>query len=182
MVSKPHRGARKHLRTETATHDNHSPRAAWSRTSLRRSRVPVHASEQINPDFRSAAQNQLRFLKLEDDWKSVPMGEEGRVTHEDYWERITYFLEKTIPSAQEYDVRMACHPSVEALSPIVIRMEFRLAELENPARQHGIRLGQVATRQNAINELKRASIVMRAESYRRRLFSEFDRAKEMFLP
>jgi len=70
----------------------------------------------------------------------------------------------------------------EALSPIVIRMEFRLAELENPARQHGIRLGQVATRQNAINELKRASIVMRAESYRRRLFSEFDRAKEMFLP
>jgi hypothetical protein len=35
----------------------------------------------------------------------------------------------------------------EALSPIVIRMEFRLAELENPARQHGIRLGQVATRQ-----------------------------------
>jgi hypothetical protein len=65
----------------------------------------------------------------------------------------------------------------EALSPIVIRMEFRLAELENPARQHGIRLGQVAARQNAINELKRASIVMRAESYRRRLFSEFDRAK-----
>ena len=70
----------------------------------------------------------------------------------------------------------------EALSPIVIRMEFRLAELENPARQHGIRLSQVATRQNAIDELKRASIVMRAESYRRRLFSEFDRAKEMFLP
>src|ERR1019366_12219 len=54
----------------------------------------------------------------------------------------------------------------EALSPTVIRMEFRLAELENPARQHGIRLGQVATRQNSINELKRASIVMRAESYR----------------
>jgi hypothetical protein len=70
----------------------------------------------------------------------------------------------------------------EALSPIVIRMEFRLAELENPARQHGVRLGHVATRRNAINELKRASIVMRAESYRRRLFSEFDRAREGFLP
>src|SRR5580704_19417688 len=39
----------------------------------------------------------------------------------------------------------------ESLSPTVVRMEFRLAELENPARQHGIRLGQVATRQNAIN-------------------------------
>jgi hypothetical protein len=31
-------------------------------------------------------------FKLEDDWKSVPMGGEGRVTHEDYWERITYFF------------------------------------------------------------------------------------------
>jgi len=70
----------------------------------------------------------------------------------------------------------------EFLSPTVVRMEFRLAELENPARQHGVRLGQVATRQNSVDELKRASIVMRAESYRRRLFSEFDRAKEMFLP
>jgi hypothetical protein len=70
----------------------------------------------------------------------------------------------------------------ESLSPTVVRMEFRLAELENPARQHGVRLGQVAARQNSVDELKRASIVMRAESYRRRLFSEFDRAKEMFLP
>jgi MinD-like ATPase involved in chromosome partitioning or flagellar assembly len=32
----------------------------------------------------------------------------------------------------------------QALSPIVIQMEFRLAELENPARQHGVRLSQVA--------------------------------------
>jgi MinD-like ATPase involved in chromosome partitioning or flagellar assembly len=70
----------------------------------------------------------------------------------------------------------------ESLSPTVVRMEFRLAELENPARQYGVRLGQVATRRNSVDELKRASIVMRAESYRRRLFSEFDRAKEMFLP
>jgi MinD-like ATPase involved in chromosome partitioning or flagellar assembly len=70
----------------------------------------------------------------------------------------------------------------ESLSPTVVRMEFRLPELENPARQHGVRLGQVAMRQNSVDELKRASIVMRAESYRRRLFSEFDRAKEMFLP
>jgi mannonate dehydratase len=38
------------------------------------------------------------------------MGDVGRVTHEDYWERITYFLEKIIPAAKENDVRMACHP------------------------------------------------------------------------
>jgi len=50
-------------------------------------------------------------FKLEDDWKSLPMGNTGRVTKEDYWERITYFLEKIIPVAKENDVRMACHPS-----------------------------------------------------------------------
>ena len=50
-------------------------------------------------------------FNLEDDWKNVPMGDEGRVTHEDYWERITYFLEKVIPAAKENDVRMACHPA-----------------------------------------------------------------------
>jgi mannonate dehydratase len=50
-------------------------------------------------------------FKLEDDWKSVPMGDEGRVTYEDYWERITYFLEKIIPAAKAHDVRMACHPA-----------------------------------------------------------------------
>ena len=33
-----------------------------------------------------------------------------------------------------------------------------------------------------VDELKRASLVMRAQSYRRRLFSEFDRAKQVFLP
>ena len=48
-------------------------------------------------------------FKLENDWKILP-GEAGRVTHEDYWERITYFLEKIIPAAKENDVRMACHP------------------------------------------------------------------------
>jgi hypothetical protein len=43
----------------------------------------------------------------------------------------------------------------EALSPIVIRMDFRLAELENPARQHGVRLGQVATTRKAIRDAGR---------------------------
>jgi MinD-like ATPase involved in chromosome partitioning or flagellar assembly len=70
----------------------------------------------------------------------------------------------------------------EAFSPEILQMEFRLAELENPLRQHGIQLGQVADRKAAVEELKRASLVMRAQSYRRRLFSEFDRAKQVFLP
>ena len=70
----------------------------------------------------------------------------------------------------------------EAFTPTVLQMEFRLAELENPLRQHGIQLGQVADRKTVVDELRRASLVMRAQSYRRRLFSAFDRARQVFLP
>jgi mannonate dehydratase len=36
--------------------------------------------------------------------------EAGVVGEEVYWERITYFLNRVIPVAEEYKVRMACHP------------------------------------------------------------------------
>jgi D-mannonate dehydratase (UxuA) len=49
-------------------------------------------------------------FKLENDWRSLPPGDAGRVTHEDYCERIVYFLDKVIPAAKEHDVRLACHP------------------------------------------------------------------------
>jgi mannonate dehydratase len=39
-----------------------------------------------------------------------PLTEAGRVSEEDAWERITYFLKRVIPVAEEYKVRMACHP------------------------------------------------------------------------
>ena len=35
----------------------------------------------------------------------------GRVTEEIMWERITYFLKRVIPVAEECKVRMACHPN-----------------------------------------------------------------------
>jgi mannonate dehydratase len=34
----------------------------------------------------------------------------GVVNADAYWERITYFLERVIPVAEEHKVRMACHP------------------------------------------------------------------------
>lgn len=70
----------------------------------------------------------------------------------------------------------------ELFQPVVIAMEFRLADLENPARQHGVTLGQVAERKTQVEELQKASIVMRAQAYRRRLFAEFEKAKELLLP
>jgi mannonate dehydratase len=39
-----------------------------------------------------------------------PLTEAGPVPEDAYWERITYFLDRVIPVAEEYKVRMACHP------------------------------------------------------------------------
>jgi hypothetical protein len=56
-------------------------------------------------------------------------------------------------------------------------MDFRLPELENAARNYGVTLGDVANRNVDAPELRKASLVMRAQSYSRRLFSEFDKEK-----
>ncbi len=39
-----------------------------------------------------------------------PLTEAGPVNADRYWERITYFLKRVIPVAEEYKVRLACHP------------------------------------------------------------------------
>jgi mannonate dehydratase len=49
-------------------------------------------------------------FKLEDNWKELPVGKAGRVSSDEYWERITYFLQKVIPVCKQYDVKMAAHP------------------------------------------------------------------------
>ena len=61
-------------------------------------------------------------------------------------------------------------------------MEYRLADLENASRQHGATLAQIALRKTKATELQKASFIIRAQSYRRRLFQEFEKAKEFFLP
>lgn len=39
-----------------------------------------------------------------------PLTEAGRVTADMMWDRITYFLQRVVPVAEEYKVRIACHP------------------------------------------------------------------------
>ena len=47
-------------------------------------------------------------------WKEVdkdaPMTSAGRVTEDEYWERLDYFLERVVPVATENHVQLACHP------------------------------------------------------------------------
>jgi mannonate dehydratase len=45
----------------------------------------------------------------------APLTAAGRVTEEMMWERITYFLRRVVPVAEEYKVRLACHPHDPAM-------------------------------------------------------------------
>lgn len=58
-----------------------------------------------------------KCFRLEEDWKNLPSGDVGRVTREEYWERLRYFLEKIIPVARDNGVFMACHPSDPPVLP-----------------------------------------------------------------
>jgi mannonate dehydratase len=49
-------------------------------------------------------------FKLEENWKDLPVGRNGVVHYDEYWERITNFLKKVIPVCEQSDVRMAVHP------------------------------------------------------------------------
>ncbi len=46
-----------------------------------------------------------------------PLTRAGKITADMYWERIQYFLDKVIPVADEYKVRMACHPHDPGVPP-----------------------------------------------------------------
>ena len=55
--------------------------------------------------------------KLKDAHPDPPLTRAGIVNADRYWERITYFLERVIPVAAEYKVRMACHPNDSPVPP-----------------------------------------------------------------
>jgi mannonate dehydratase len=46
-----------------------------------------------------------------------PLTEAGPVPADVYWERITYFLERVVPVANEHKVRLACHPHDPGMPP-----------------------------------------------------------------
>ena len=48
---------------------------------------------------------------------ATPLTKAGRVDADAFWERITYFLNRVIPVANEYKVHMACHPQDPGVPP-----------------------------------------------------------------
>jgi mannonate dehydratase len=47
----------------------------------------------------------------------TPLTIAGQVDADMFWERITYFLDRVIPVANEYKIRMACHPHDPGVPP-----------------------------------------------------------------
>jgi mannonate dehydratase len=55
--------------------------------------------------------------KLADAHPDKPLTIAGPVDADQFWERISYFLERIIPVANEYKIRMACHPHDPGMPP-----------------------------------------------------------------
>jgi mannonate dehydratase len=55
--------------------------------------------------------------KLKEAHPNPPLTKAGVVDADRFWERITYFLDRVIPVANEYKVRMACHPHDPGVPP-----------------------------------------------------------------
>ena len=56
--------------------------------------------------------------QLQEAQPRTPLTRAGQVTADIYWERIAYFLERVVPVANEYKVRMACHPHDPGVPPV----------------------------------------------------------------
>jgi mannonate dehydratase len=59
----------------------------------------------------------LSTWRLKDAHPDPPLTRAGHVDADQYWERITYFLDRVIPVAEEYKIRMACHPHDPGVPP-----------------------------------------------------------------
>jgi mannonate dehydratase len=55
--------------------------------------------------------------RLADAKPATPLTRAGQVNADQFWERITYFLDRVIPVANEYKIRMACHPQDPGVPP-----------------------------------------------------------------
>jgi mannonate dehydratase len=66
----------------------------------------------IRRNSRAAGRGGVTYaaFQLEENWKELPVGAAGKVSADEYWERITTFLQRVIPVCKQYDVKMAAHP------------------------------------------------------------------------
>ena len=103
----------------------------------------------------------------------------GTVDADTYWERITYFLERVVPVAEEYKVRMGCHPQdpglpkgyrgVDAVLSTPDGLKRFLSIKESP--YHGLNFCQGTVAEQLENPAEEIFDVIRYFGSRKRIFS-----------
>jgi mannonate dehydratase len=111
--------------------------------------------------------------------RSQAMTKAGRVTADDYWERITYFLERVVPVAEQHKVRLACHPQdpgvplgfqgVDAVLGTVEGLKQFVAIKESP--YHGLNFCQGTVSEMLQNPAEEILDVIRYFAERRKIFN-----------
>ena len=118
--------------------------------------------------------------RLKDAKADPPLTRAGRVTEQIFWERITYYLERVIPVAEEYKIRMACHPQDPGVGPegyqgvnrvlgSVEGLKKFLAIKESP--YHGLNFCQGTLSEDLQNPAKEITDVIRYFGSRKKIFN-----------
>ncbi len=69
------------------------------------------------PDTPGRGGSHYSTWRLREAKEDPPLTAAGVVSADTAWERITYFLERVVPVATEYKVRLACHPHDPGVPP-----------------------------------------------------------------
>ncbi len=103
----------------------------------------------------------------------------GRVTADTFWERIEYFLDRVIPAAEEYKIRMACHPhdpnvppgfeGVDCVLGTVSGLKKFIALKESP--YHGLNFCQGTVCEMLENPAREVAEVIRYFGSRKKIFN-----------
>jgi len=118
--------------------------------------------------------------RFKDAHPEAPLTRAGRVDADTYWERITYFLERVIPVAAEYKVRMALHPldpgvppegyqGVDCVLGTVEGLKRFIRIKENP--YHGLNFCQGSVTEMLADPSKEIFDVIRYFGSRRKIFN-----------
>ena len=109
-----------------------------------------------------------------------PLTRAGRVDAERFWERITYFLERVVPVANEYKVRLACHPQDPGTPPEGYQGVYnvlgtidglkRFVQIQDSA-YHGLNFCQGTISENLRDPNREIDDVIRWFGTRRKIFN-----------
>lgn len=112
--------------------------------------------------------------------EELPLTGAGQVSAEEYWDRITYFLKRVVPVAEECKVKMACHPQDPGLPKSGFRgVQAVLANVEGlkrfveiePSPYHGLNFCQGTISEMLSNPGEEIYEVIRYFGERKKIFN-----------